>query len=653
MDIKVSEKSLRQFLKTKASTAEIINALTLCGPTVDRYHKDGADTIFEIESITNRIDTASVFGVARDAHAILQQMSIDSSLISSPYNSSTINDKHQATKINIQIASTDLVIRFSAIIFRNCTVNDSPSETKTLLINSDQRPLNNLIDITNELTLLYGLPTHVFDLDKLAIQSLTIRHAKTGEKITTLDNQIHELETSDIIIEDGSDRIVDLCGIMGGQIAEVDDHTKNILFIAPVYNPKNIRQTSLRLQKRTLAAQIYEKSPDPELSLPIISLASKLIKERSGGEVSSQIFDFYPVPIKPLPVTLNLDWLKTFSGINIPDTSINQILTNLGFTDITVIDRNLSCLPPTFRFKDITISEDLAEEILRVYGYYRILGTLPAITTAPETPDALFDLEKKVRDFLSTKGYFEICNNSLISLEAINKYAGNSDNYLKLTNALSEDYEYLRNNLVISTLVNHKDNQGKTDLAKNFFEIANVYQSVPEQTLPNEISTLCISTDQPISSLKNTLEGFFDKLNQKNCSFNQDTPVSAIILNNDQPIGRISQISPQIQKNFGLENIISIIEINLPKFLQSLTIQKNYTPISEYPDLKFDITVSSKESIGEIIKKIKSHHSSIAEVKYLNSFQSKHSFQISLRSYTENLTKDLGNTIQQSLSSLF
>lgn len=652
MDIKISEKSLRHFLKTKASTRELIDALTQCGPTVDRFHLSGDDTIFEIESITNRIDTASVFGVARDANAILQQMNLDSRIENSPYDFPKINDKNQSLKLNIKIDSNDLVVRFTAATFENCIVKDSPDDTKYLLESSEQRPLNNLIDITNELTLLYGLPAHVFDLDKLAMQSLTIRHAHRGETITTLDNQKNILEDHDIVIEDGNGRLVDLCGVMGGQVAEVDEHTKNIFFIAPVYNPKNIRQTSLRLQKRTLAAQIYEKSPDPELASPILSLASQLIKERSGGVLSSQVFDYYPKAIKTSQITLNLDWLKSFAGVEIPNTSINQILTNLGFTQISVVNQELTCLPPTFRAKDVSIPEDLVEEIVRVYGYYQIPGSLPTITVSPEKPNPLFGLESKTRSYLADIGYFEIFNNSLVSLDTITKFSDNPKSYLKLANALSEDYEYLRNNLTISTLVNHKNNQGKTETRKNFFEIANIYRSIEGQQLPDEISTLCLSTDQSIFDLKSAFEGLFGKLNQTNYFFVQATNNSAKIINNDQEVGFLQQVSSQIQSNFGLVNKVSTIEVSLPKLLNSLDTVQVYTPISEYPDLKFDITLSSELPVGEIIKKIKDHHSSIAVVKYLNSFKAKHSFQISIRSYTENLTKDFGNTIQQELSSL-
>lgn len=649
MDIKVTEKSLRHFLDTKASIDEISRALSLCGPTVDRKAIEGNEVVLEIESITNRVDTSCTFGVAREANAILQQMGIKSKLINTPQESKPIIDKNLPKSVAFQVENDQLVKRFTSATFLNCNIKGSDTKTKDLLTLCGQRPINNLIDITNELTVLYGFPTHIFDLDKMATQKLMIREAKDGESITTLDDQKHDLKKGDIVIEDGLGRIIDLCGIMGGNVCEVDQHTKNILFIAPIYNPKKIRQTSLRLQKRTLAAQIYEKSPDPDLALHIVSIASQLIYERSGGKIGSQVFDHYTQKPDQKQISLDLNWLSKFAGTNIPNESILNILDNLGFEKNTIDGSILITTPPSFRAVDITIPEDVSEEIIRIYGYYQIPGKLPLIDSTPEKPNPIFHLENTIRQTLSTLGYYEVYNNSLISLEQICNYQGDPTKSLKLSNSLSSDFEYLRSSLVPSTLTNQKNNQGKTDLNKNLFEIANVYLKKDGEILPDEISTLCISTCLPITALKNTVESLLNKLNQNDYFFDQSTSSSANITNNQKLIGEIKQVNPHILKNFGVDASISVVEINLLALLESLNTQKTFTQISEYPDLKFDITVSSKKTIGELVKNIKNYHPSIALVKYLDSFQSKHSFQISLRSYTENLTKEYAQKLQEEL----
>lgn len=651
MDIKVTEKALQSFLSTKANIDEISKALSLCGPTVDRKHKIDNEIVLEIESITNRVDTSCVFGVAREANAILQQMGIDSKLTNTPQEHAPISDKNFPNTVNFQVESDQLIKRFTAITFLGCTIKESDSDTKSLLNLCDQRPINNLIDITNELTILYGFPTHIFDLDKMALQKLLIREARNGETISTLDDQKHELKNGDIVIEDGLGRIIDLCGIMGGNVCEVDQHTKNILFIAPIYNPKKIRQTSLRLQKRTLAAQIYEKSPDPELAHHIISIAASLIEKRAGGKIGSKMFDLYTQKPTNKEITVNLDWLSSFAGITIPNESILKILRNLGFQNNSIKGNILKTTPATFRAIDITIPEDVAEEIVRVFGYYQIPGYIPLINSTPEKPNPIFQLEKTIRHTLSSLGFFEVYNNSLISLEQINNFQSDPGKSLKLTNSLSTDYEYLRSSLIPSTLTNQKNNQGKTDLKKNFFEIANVYLKKDNAILPDEIPTLCISTNQDIFLLKSITESILLKLNQNNYRFEQSSSVTANIYNNEMLVGELKLVNPQIQKNFGIESTVSVVEINLASLLGSLNTEKNFTPISEYPDLKFDITVNSKKSVGELIEKIKEHHISIAEIKYLNSFQSKHSFQISLRSYTENLSKDIAQKLQEELKS--
>src|SRR5258706_2712671 len=159
-------------------------------------------------------------------------------MVNDPYQEKIdLYEKHPQ-KIHFDIATKNLVQRFVAVTLENISVKKSPQETEDLLIHCGERPINNVVDITNELTLLYGMPSHIFDYDKLALQKLHLRESRDGETITTLDNQKNILREGDIVIEDGSERLVDLCGIIGGSVAEVDEHTKNILLIVPVYEPK-------------------------------------------------------------------------------------------------------------------------------------------------------------------------------------------------------------------------------------------------------------------------------------------------------------------------------------------------------------------------------------------------------------------------------
>ena len=442
MDIVITDSSIRKFLDTPADSEMLSQNVSLCGPTFDRIKKIDGDFVYEIEAITNRVDTASAQGVAREAATILTQFNIPAKFINDPYKENLSFPDSQAKQFNLNI-ERDLVIRLVALSLENISVKPSSKETQSFLENCGQRPLNNCVDITNELTLLYGLPSHIFDLDKLAAQNLTIRESKRGESITTLDDKKNILIDGDIVIEDGSDRLVDLCGIMGGQVAEVDDHTKNILLIVPVYNPQKIRKTSLRLQKRTLAAQIFEKQPDPELCLPVLSKAVQLFKERTGAVISSPLFDYYPANRSPKIISLDFNWLNTFVGLDIKKETVIDILASLGFGG-TKEGNGLACSVPSWRYHDINIREDLAEEVARIYGYFRLPSVLPCVNLPAEPKNHLFKTELKSKIFLSDIGYHEIYNNSLISLQAIEKSGQDSSRFIKLKNSLSQDFDPFR-----------------------------------------------------------------------------------------------------------------------------------------------------------------------------------------------------------------
>ncbi|MBU1256149.1 hypothetical protein KKA49_00490, partial [Patescibacteria group bacterium] len=266
MDIKLSHQLLSKFLKTNATPKRIAHALSLCGPTVDRLHKVSADTIYDVEIITNRIDSISAFGIARESVSILPQFGYRAKLLDNPYDL-TKKDLGKLSKnspIKLIIKNKDLVPRFTCIALKNITVKPSPKSLQKILTNSGLRPLNNIIDISNELTLKYGQPVHVFDLDKIKGKTMIVRESRPGEKILTLDNKTHILKGGDIVIEDGQGNLIDLCGIMGGGLSHIDKNTKNVLLFVQIYEPKRIRKTSLYTQQRTLASQIFEKSPDPE-----------------------------------------------------------------------------------------------------------------------------------------------------------------------------------------------------------------------------------------------------------------------------------------------------------------------------------------------------------------------------------------------------
>lgn len=660
MDIKITDKALRYFLDTPATPEELSHEISLCGPTFDRTSKKGDDYLYEIEVITNRIDSASAQGIARDSAAILSQLGIPSKLLHDPYKEEINLYPNLPQTFHFEISDTSLVPRFTAISLENVNIKESPEATKTLLTLCDERPINNAVDITNELTLLYGMPSHIFDLDKLATQKLLIRESRSEEEVVTLDDQKNILKGGDIVIEDGAGRLVDLCGIMGGQVAEVDEHTKNILLIVPVYHPNKIRRSSLYLQKRTLAAQIYEKQPDTELCLPVLTSAIKLFKERTGAKVSSRVFDSQTKPLESKKITLDINWVNSLVGIQIPSKTITSILDSLGFTVDHQDPQNFICTVPSWRRYDINIKEDLVEEIARVYGYSKLPPTLPCVNLLPEVKDNLLGTESKTKKFLSCRGFNEIYNNSLISLDQIEAVQLTVNSHLKLNNALSKDYEYLRISLVPSILQNIKDNQGKSEEPFFLYELSNVYLPTKEK-LPDEVSKLVIGTTIDFRQAKGYLDLLFANLNIQSINYKSadQAPIyfvsesTASIMSQDTLLGHLGIIKPAILHKLGITSNPIVVEIDVQNMANSISPNYVYSPISEFPEVVESMTIGSNKKIGDIQNEIRSISSLIKDIRYTESFKNNHSFKISFASPEKNLTQQEVNEIKEKIQSHF
>lgn len=660
MNIKITDKALRHFLETSSTSLEIANNVSLCGPTFDKIEKIGQEYLYEVEIITNRIDTASAQGIARDSAAILNQMGIKSRMKNDPYLEKIELYKNLPKTFNFFIENDKLIPRFTAISLENINISDSSKETKTLLNLCGQRPINNAVDITNEITILYGMPPHIFDLDKLAAQKLIIRESKRGEIVSTLNGENNLLKGGDIIIEDGAGRNVDLCGVMGGSVAEVDQYTKNILLIVPVYDPVKVRRTSLYLQNRTLASQIFEKQPDTELCLPVLMKTIKLFEERVGARVSSRVFDSNPKVKNTKEIILDTEWVNSLIGVELTSQKMTSILESLGFNIKDKDKRQIICKVPSWRNEDVSIKQDLVEEIARIYGYSKLPPILPCVNLAPEPKNIVLETESKIKTFLSCRGFNEIYNSSLTSENLIIKTGLSVSDHLKLTNALSKDFEFLRTSLVPSILQNIKANQGKTEEPFYIFEISNIYKKTNNK-LPNELSRLVIASTVEYRDLKGYLESLFSFLKLTQTMFKKSEvdlkyylkEKTAEIFCNGKLLGYIGSIKPVVLHNLGISSTPTVIELDVEQISRNILVGSVYKPISSFPEIVEQMTIRSTNMIGDIIEKIGSSEKLINHISYIDSYKNNHTFKITFSSLKNNLTQAEVNKIKENINKLF
>ena len=330
MNIIIPDSWLKEHLKTKVTPKKIGEYLSLCSQSVEKITKVDHDWLYDIEITTNRPDCFSVYGIARELAVILPRFGIPAKLSQL----SIINYPLSISKglpLEVKITKPSLCPRFTALIFDNVVIKPSPKIVQERLEKSGIRAINNVVDISNYLMLALGQPMHTFDYDKIKGHKMILRESAGGEKITTLDGQIRPLPDGTIIIEDGEGRIIDLCGIMGGENSQVDKKTKKVLLFVQTYDPLKIRQTCQKLAFRTEAASRFEKGVDPEGVMTAMNKAIQMFEENCGAKIASNLIDIYPDPPKQKTIKLDLKLVDKVMGISIPQKEIVSILESLGF----------------------------------------------------------------------------------------------------------------------------------------------------------------------------------------------------------------------------------------------------------------------------------------------------------------------------------
>lgn len=636
---------LRDYLKTSATPAEIAKYLSLCGPSVERIEKVGEDSVYDIEITTNRIDSVSIYGIAREASSILPRFGVNAKLKPIKSESKDFTFTKEVDYLDA-LVDKNLCPRFTAVLIRNVERSGSPKHIKSRLEASGIRSLNNIIDISNYIMLELGQPVHTFDYDKIGGQKMIVRESKKGEVIETLDGKKFILPGGDIVIEDGNGRLIDLAGVMGGRLSMVDENTKNVLLFVQTYNPINIRKTSMYLAQRTAAATIFEKGTDAELVAPAILQAIELFKSLTRGEVSKNILNIYPAPYKTLTAVVSLKFIEKRLGVAIPKKDITNYLNTLGFGCSWAGD-SLTAEIPSFRSKDVKNPEDILEEIARIYGYHNLPSKIMEGSLPDRPEDHKFGFETSVKNILSGFGGTEIYTLSLVPKKYVD------EKHLKLKNPLGPETEYLRTSLMPSVIAAAKENVGLKDKF-HLFEMANIY--LPQNdNLPKERLVLAGTFfGFTYRQAKGTVEAMLERLHieatfkiEESKGFGASK--CAFIYHGSVVIGKIG-----VPENTGFIYYEFIME----KFMESAPKVSSFKPIPKYPAQIEDINfiLPQKTKIGDVIEQIK-NNKLVLNAELIDIYEDSHTFRIWYQDKTKTLTdsevKSIRDKIISSLKSKF
>ncbi len=615
MNIKITHNWLLEYLQTDAKPDEIREYLSLSGPSIESVEKIGNDFIYDIEIISNRIDTASVLGIAQEASAILPMFGKKTKLKFDPlkkYRFKNIVGNKDFCSLQVKIENPNLCSRFTAIILDNIKIGPSPDFIKRRVLASGIKSINNVVDISNYLMLTLGQPVHTFDYDQIKNATMLMREAKKGEKIVTLDDVEIELPGGDIVVEDGSGRLIDLCGIMGGANSAISEKTKRVILFVQTYNKEKIRKTVMTTGIRTIAATYFEKGLDEERVEPTLVLGCELLEKYADGVISSKLIDIYPSPFKQKQIDIEYEVFDKLIGIKLEHSLINKILVNLGF----IIKENkdiLTVIIPSYRKYDISIPEDLVEEVTRIYGYHNIPSYLqpPAYVVQPKDMEDLFVFQNRIKTLLKHMGLNEVINYSMISKTMIEDSGLKVQDHLRLSNSISEDIEYLRTSLKPSLYKNMKDNSGKREMIK-LFEIGKVY--LPKKNdLPDEVYRLGIVVNTDFFDLKGIIESIYRELN----------------------------ITLEVKEIIDENNGIFIVELDLKNLIDNYRQVPTYRPLTPYAVIKLDKTFElSEKQTYRMIKEKATKSKLLQKIEVISLYENKLTLRFYYSSPSRNITEE-------------
>lgn len=592
-----------KFLKPEDSEgiAELGEDAEIGGDPIKYLQMD--DGVIDFELTANRGDLLSILGMAYEVGAIYDKKVKDVDL-KHKESGEDIN-KTFKTEVKTENCSKLLVKKVE-----NVKIEESPIFIKNRLIASGIRPINNVVDISNYVMLELGQPLHFYDADKLG-NKLVVRMAEDGEKLTTLDNVERTLTSEDIVIADATHG-VGLAGVMGGLETEVESDTKNIIIESAIFDSVKVRKTSKKIV-RSEASNRFEKGLDPERTTMAIERACKLLEEYAGGTVVTGTVEYDKTNNKEKEIEITFKNINDVLGTVIPNEEILNVFRKLGFT-YKVNGEKIKVIVPTRRL-DISIKEDLIEEVSRIYGVDNIEGKLPIV---PMRKGSYDKTQREIRNKMIALGLKETLTYVLINDKEVNGYTLDKFEPLKLLDPITEDRNTLRYSMIPSLYKVYEYNKAREQKDISIFEIGKGFYKKDE--VYGEDTKLCVLMSGKYSTglnnnknvdfyvIKGIAEEVLDYLGYSGrYSFmKQEMPKemhpgqSAMINVNGSNIGMIGKIHPSVTKDD-----VYVLEINLDELFTKKVGKMKYKEFSKFPSINKDIAlVVDKKSVSKDIEKV-------------------------------------------------
>lgn len=614
------------------------------------------DTSVEFEITSNRPDCLAVLGLARETAA-----TFDLPLnIKEPEFKGCGGDVNELLKV--KVSNKELCSRYCAGVVRNVKIGASPLWLRERLRASGVRPINNFVDITNYVMLEYGHPMHAFDIRYISGNSIDVRNAAKGEKITTLDGVERELNENMLVIAD-AEKPVAVAGVMGGEYSGIMDDTTDVVFEAACFDGASVRTTAKALGMRTDASARFEKGLDPRMCMPALKRAFELVEELGCGEVVSNIIDCDSGIDTQKKAVFDPEWINNFLGTDISEEDMIKYLAKL---DIQVKD-GIAYAPP-YRI-DIEYKNDLAEEIARLYGYNNIPQTIiRGVASGELTPAQRF--RRKVMNTAAALGANEITTFSFVSPKSFDRICLPADSVLRntvvITNPLGEDTSVMRTTLLPSMCEVMARNYNSRNAEVCLFEMGSEYLPKGSE-LPEEPERICFGMygdGYDFYSMKGIVEKLFDVVGISGVEYEPCKGISdnfgeapafhpgrcAEVFIDGKAIGIFGELHPDVLENYGIGTKAYAAKLNLADMMEA-SAEKKYKALPKFPASTRDLAIvcdddipvahlekAITEGVGKILESIKLFD--VYKGKQIADGKKSVAFSIVMRSHEGTLTDE-------------
>ncbi|MDX6689673.1 MAG: phenylalanyl-tRNA synthetase beta chain [Solirubrobacteraceae bacterium] len=553
-----------------------------------------ATDVLELEITPNRPDCLGVYGVAREVQAAT------GALLGPPPWEQDPGTLEGDVPAEIVVEAPDLCPRFTARVFEDVTIGPSPPWLKARLMAAGQRPISNVVDITNYVMLLTGQPLHAFDLDRVAGSRLVVRRARDGEEVVTLDGQTRVLDSGNLLIAD-DDGPTSIAGVMGGERSEVSGDTTRVLMEVATWDGANIHATALKLGLRSEASARFEKGLAPEQAMDAQIVATQLMLELTGARVAPGTIDVGEPPPEPVVIRLREHHVGALLGVNITRSECDMHLQRLGFETQDAAD-GLDVTVPYWRRNDVYREADLIEEVARLHGVNdQLPATLPSRRGAVGVLTPAQRLRRRAEDALVGRGLHEVVGWSFGAPELDDRLRLPADDprrrHVVLENPMSEDLSVMRTTLLGSLLGMARHNAARGQGVPGIFESGRVYLAgdahLPDEhhalgaLVPGDVFAAKAYVEAILSALRT--EGLFDPAPQP---FLHPGRSAQLRIGSHPPdvVGWVGDVHPLVARAWDLD-AVAAFEIDLDALSAHAVTVPEYEDLTSFPELHEDIAI--------------------------------------------------------------